>query len=216
MIIYESTNAFPVPLTEDQELLAISLLGTPKSEEAKQLLVLHNLRLVAHIARRFAETDEYLEDFISEGMIGLIKAVNTFDPDKNVRLATYASRCIENQIRMYMRQNHDVIMEVSMEEPLKTDRNGNILYLEDILGTDHDDVAKRVELQMDTILLKDAIKKLSDRDRRIVEMRFGMSDPYGIYRTQKEVADMMGISQSYISRLEKDILRRLRILMKGI
>ena len=171
-------------------------------------LIEHNLRLVAFIARKFENTNVGIEDLISIGTIGLIKAVNTFDPTKKIKLATYASRCIENEILMYLRRNSKSRQDISLDEPLSTDWDGNELLLSDVLGSDDDDVYRAIEEDVDRELLRDALKKLTGREQRIMCLRFGLSG--GECRTQKEVADVLGISQSYISRLEKKILHRLR------
>ena len=171
-------------------------------------LIEHTLRLVAFIARKFENTNVGIEDLISIGTIGLIKAVNTFDPTKKIKLATYASRCIENEILMYLRRNSKSRQDISLDEPLSTDWDGNELLLSDVLGSDDDDVYRAIEEDVDRELLRDALKKLTGREQRIMCLRFGLSG--GECRTQKEVADVLGISQSYISRLEKKILHRLR------
>ena len=174
----------------------------------KPILIEHNLRLVVYIARKFENTGIYVEDLISIGTIGLIKAINTFKPDKNIKLATYASRCIENEILMYLRKNSNMRSEVSIDEPLNVDWDGNELLLSDILGTDNDIICKNIEEEVDKELLKDALTKLSGREQQIMRMRFGLGKEKE--KTQKEVADILGISQSYISRLEKRIIRRLK------
>lgn len=166
--------------------------------------------MVVYIARKFESTGIGVEDLISIGTIGLIKAINTFNKDKNIKLATYASRCIENEILMYLRRNSKTRMEVSIDEPLNVDWDGNELLLSDILGTDEDVIYKDIEVEMERKLLNKAIEKLSQRERTIVELRFGLKDPCGDEMTQKEVADLLGISQSYISRLEKKIMKRLK------
>ncbi|MEL4106170.1 RNA polymerase sporulation sigma factor SigE [Oscillospiraceae bacterium CM] len=201
------SETLPPPMSREEEAHYIELLGT-RSEEAKQALIERNLRLVVYIARRFENTGINIEDLISIGTIGLIKAINTYDAEKNIKLATYASRCIENEILMFLRKTSNRKAEVSFDEPLNTDWDGNELLLSDILGTDSDMVMRPMEDDVDRKLLHDAIDKLSDREREIIVMRFGLG---GIEeRTQKEVADLMGISQSYISRLEKRIILRLR------
>ena len=174
----------------------------------KSTLIERNLRLVVYIARKFENTGVYVEDLISIGTIGLIKAINTFNPNKNIKLATYASRCIENEILMYLRKNSNMRMEVSIDEPLNVDWDGNELLLSDILGTDNDVICRDLENEVDKTLLKDALKKLNPRERTIMELRFGLNN--SSEKTQKEVADMLGISQSYISRLEKRIISRLK------
>lgn len=201
------SDTLPPPLSKDRERELLCGLehgdGNVKSE-----LIEHNLRLVVYIARKFENTGIYVEDLISIGTIGLIKAINTFKPSKNIKLATYASRCIENEILMYLRKNSNTRMEVSIDEPLNVDWDGNELLLSDILGTDEDVICRDIEEEVDRTLLNDALKKLSGRERRIMEMRFGLKS--GDEMTQKEVADSLGISQSYISRLEKRIIGRLK------
>lgn len=181
-----------------------------QSKESKTVLIEHNLRLVVYIAKKFDNTGVGVEDLISIGTIGLIKSINTFNPQKNIKLATYASRCIENEILMYLRRNNKTKLEVSIDEPLNVDYDGNELLLSDVLGTDEDVIYKDIETEVEEQLLKEAIKKLSGRERTIVELRFGLGTPNGEEMTQKEVADMLGISQSYISRLEKKIMKRLK------
>ena len=201
------SETLPPPMTREEEARFISMLSGD-SVDAKQALIERNLRLVVYIARRFENTGINIEDLISIGTIGLIKAINTYDADKNIKLATYASRCIENEILMFLRKTSNRKAEVSFDEPLNTDWDGNELLLSDILGTDSDMVMRPMEDDVDKKLLLDAIGKLSEREREIIVMRFGLG---GIEeRTQKEVADLMGISQSYISRLEKRIILRLR------
>ena len=202
-------QVLPAPLDREteQEVFRRLSAGDP---EARRLLIEHNLRLVIYIARKFESTGVGLEDLISIGSIGLIKAVNTFCPEKNIKLATYASRCIENEILMYLRRNNKTRMEVSIDEPLNVDWDGNELLLSDILGTDEDVIYRDIETEMERKLLDKAIQKLSERERTIVELRFGLKNPLGQEMTQKEVADLLGISQSYISRLEKKIIRRLK------
>lgn len=201
------SETLPPPMTREEETYFISLL-TLNSVDAKQALIERNLRLVVYIARRFENTGINIEDLISIGTIGLIKAINTYDAEKNIKLATYASRCIENEILMFLRKTSNRRTEVSFDEPLNTDWDGNELLLSDILGTDTDMVMRPMEDDVDKKLLLDAIEKLSEREKEIIVMRFGLG---GIEeRTQKEVADLMGISQSYISRLEKRIILRLR------
>ena len=173
-------------------------------------LIEHNLRLVVYIAKKFDNTGIGVEDLISIGTIGLIKAINTFNPLKNIKLATYASRCIENEILMYLRRNNKVKMEVSIDEPLNVDWDGNELLLSDILGTDENIISKNLEEEVDRKLLRMALDKLGERERMIIELRFGLNTKDGTERTQKEVADLLGISQSYISRLEKKIIKRLK------
>ena len=204
------TDILPLPLSSEEEGHAISLLGGGQDEEGKKLLIEHNLRLVVYIAKKFDNTGVGVEDLISIGTIGLIKAINTFNPEKNIKLATYASRCIENEILMYLRRNNKTKLEVSIDEPLNVDWDGNELLLSDILGTDDDVCYKDLENEVEMKALKSALGNLSERERIIVDLRYGLSDKDGEERTQKEVADMLGISQSYISRLEKKIIKRLK------
>lgn len=204
------SEVLPPPLEAEREAKAIAQLDSPEAKEARALLIEHNLRLVVYIAKKFDNTGVGVEDLISIGTIGLIKAINTFNKDKNIKLATYASRCIENEILMYLRRNSKTRMEVSIDEPLNVDWDGNELLLSDILGTDEDAIYKDLETEMERKLLDKAIQKLSQREKMIVELRFGLNHPYGEEKTQKEVADMLGISQSYISRLEKKIIKRLK------
>ena len=203
-------DVLPPPLEGEKESEVIRRLGTEKDQEAKQTLIEHNLRLVVYIAKKFDNTGVGVEDLISIGTIGLIKAINTFNPAKKIKLATYASRCIENEILMYLRRNSKTRLEVSIDEPLNVDWDGNELLLSDILGTDEDTIYKDLESEVERKLLIRALNKLSNREKLIVKMRFGLDNPEGREKTQKEVADMLGISQSYISRLEKKILSRLR------
>ena len=203
------SDILPPPLESQREARILEKLGTPEEKEAKSLLIEHNLRLVVYIAKKFDNTGVSVEDLISIGTIGLIKAINTFKVDKKIKLATYASRCIENEILMYLRRNSKTKTEVSIDEPLTVDWEGNELLLSDILGTENDIITKDIENKVDRELLQDAMQKLSGRERRIVEMRFGIL-PETEEKTQKEVADILGISQSYISRLEKKIMRRLK------
>ncbi len=203
-------DVLPAPLDPIEEANAINRLGTEDDDHIKTLLVEHNLRLVVYIAKKFDNTGIGVEDLISIGTIGLIKAINTFNPDKNIKLATYASRCIENEILMYLRRNNKTKMEVSIDEPLNVDWDGNELLLSDILGTEEDIIYKGIEDEVDRKLLSSALSKLSERERIIVQLRFGINTEDGNERTQKEVADMLGISQSYISRLEKKIIKRLK------
>ena len=199
-------ESLPPPLSPEEEKSCVQLSKT--SEAARNRLIEHNLRLVVFIARKFENTGVQAGDLISIGTIGLIKAVNTFNPEKKIKLATYASRCIENEILMYLRRSCKLKLEVSLDEPLNVDWDGNELLLSDILGTDGEEVSRELEDEVDRRLLWAALSRLSPRERRIVEMRFGLRG--GREYTQKEVADRMGISQSYISRLEKKILLRLR------
>ena len=195
----------PLPAAEEQQLLAQAANG---DEAARQRLIERNLRLVVYIARRFENTGVGIEDLISIGTIGLIKAVGTYKPAKNIKLATYASRCIENEILMHLRKTANLKSEVSFDEPLNTDWDGNELLLSDILGTENDLVMRPIEEDVDRKLLSDALEKLNDRERLIITLRFGLDGRPE--RTQKEVADRLGISQSYISRLEKRIISRLK------
>ena len=204
------TEVLPSPLSSEREQEELLRLGTDAEAEARAVLVEHNLRLVVYIAKKFENTGVGVEDLISIGTIGLIKAIHTLNPNKNIKLATYASRCIENEILMYLRRNNKLKLEVSIDEPLNVDWDGNELLLSDILGTDEDCVYKNLENEMERKLLQKALCKLDDRERMIISMRFGLNSRNGEERTQKEVADMLGISQSYISRLEKKIIRRLR------
>ena len=201
------SDTLPPPLEREDEERAISALERG-DESARQELIEHNLRLVVYISKRFENTGINIEDLISIGTIGLIKAVNTFKAGKNIKLATYASRCIENEILMYLRKISSQRTEISFDEPLNTDWDGNELLLSDILGTDDDEVYRPLEDDADKQMLMEAIDSLSERERSIILMRFGL--PGGKEYTQKEVADKMGISQSYISRLEKRIIDRLR------
>lgn len=201
------SDTLPPPLPKEEEAEQIELLA--KGDElAKKILIEHNLRLVVYIAKRFENTGINLEDLISIGTIGLIKAINTYDPEKKIKLATYASRCIENEILMHLRKTNNQKTEISFDEPLNTDWDGNELLLSDILGTDVDMVMRPLEDDVDKELLLNALEKLSDRERTIIAMRFGLANTKE--RTQKEVAEIMGISQSYISRLEKRIILRLK------
>ncbi len=201
------SEALPPPLENDEENFLLSRLKSDE-EVVRAILIERNLRLVVYIARKFENTGVGVEDLVSIGTIGLIKAVNTFDPDKKIKLATYASRCIENEILMYLRRNNRTKTEISFDEPLNIDWDGNELLLSDILGTDNDIIYRYLEDEIDKQLLEIALRKLSEREKRIMELRFGLND--GVEKTQKEVADMLGISQSYISRLEKRIIKRLK------
>ncbi len=201
------SDVLPPPLEREEEEKAIIAMESG-DEAAKRLLTEHNLRLVVYISRRFENTGINLEDLISIGTIGLIKAINTFRSDKNIKLATYASRCIENEILMYLRKISNQRSEVSFDEPLNTDWDGNELLLSDVLGTDDDEVCRPLEDDADRQMLMNAVNTLAERERNIITLRFGLNG--GSEYTQKEVADMMGISQSYISRLEKRIIIRLR------
>lgn len=200
----------PAPLEPHEEAIVIDELTQKQSEEAKKMLIERNLRLVVYIARKFDNTGVGIEDLISIGTIGLIKAINTFKNDKNIKLATYASRCIENEILMFLRRNNRLRTEVSIDEPLNVDWDGNELLLSDILGTDEDIVYRDLETEVDHNLLDDAISKLGEKERTIIELRYGINTIGGVEKTQKEVADILGISQSYISRLEKKIIKKLR------
>ena len=204
------TEVLPPPLEGNRETEMIQRLGTENDEEAKKTLIEHNLRLVVYIAKKFDNTGVGVEDLISIGTIGLIKAINTFNPSKKIKLATYASRCIENEILMYLRRNSKTKMEVSIDEPLNVDWDGNELLLSDILGTEEDTIYRDLENEAERRLLVRALNKLSGREKLIVRRRFGLDNPEGREKTQKEVADILGISQSYISRLEKKIMQRLR------
>ena len=203
-------DVLPAPLGVEEENTAIAELGTEREEEAKKLLIEHNLRLVVYIAKKFDNTGIGVEDLISIGTIGLINSIQTFNPNKNIKLATYASRCIENEILMYLRRNNKTKLEVSIDEPLNVDWDGNELLLSDILGTEEDTIYKDLEDEVEHKLLVRAINCLSSRERLIVQMRYGLSSQDGEEKTQKEVADLLGISQSYISRLEKKIMQRLK------
>jgi len=201
------SEALPPPLTRDEEEYLLARL--PSGDEAvRALLIERNLRLVVYIARKFENTGINIEDLVSIGTIGLIKAVNTFDTEKKIKLATYASRCIENEILMFLRRNNKVRVEVSFDEPLNVDWDGNELLLSDVLGTESDTIYKDIEDEVDRDLLYGALDKLTERERRIMELRFGLAGAKEM--TQKDVADLLGISQSYISRLEKRIIKRLQ------
>lgn len=203
-------DILPPPLESKKEAETIALLGTEDAKAARSLLIEHNLRLVVYIAKKFDNTCVGVEDLISIGTIGLIKAINTFNPEKNIKLATYASRCIENEILMYLRRNNKTRMEVSIDEPLNVDWDGNELLHSDILGTDEDVIYRDLEDETEKQLLLSAISRLTPREQQIVELRYGLQNEEGTEMTQKEVADLMGISQSYISRLEKKIMKRLK------
>lgn len=200
-------DTLPPPLTAEEENYLLKKIDD-KNLGVRSILIEHNLRLVVYIARKFENTSVCVEDLISIGTIGLIKAINTFKPAKNIKLATYASRCIENEILMYLRRNGRSRSEVSIDEPLNVDWDGNELLLSDILGTENDVIYRHIDEEVDRELLKKAMKKLTLREKKIMDLRFGLSD--GFEKTQKEVADMLGISQSYISRLEKRIILRLK------
>lgn len=203
-------DVLPAPLEGEEEAKQLEKLINENDESARRMLIEHNLRLVVYIAKKFDNTGVGVEDLISIGTIGLIKGINTFKTDKNIKLATYASRCIENEILMYLRRNNKTKLEVSIDEPLNVDWDGNELLLSDILGTDEDVISRGLENEVEKSLLKKAIEKLNKREKSIVEMRFGLNNKEGEERTQKEVADFLGISQSYISRLEKKIMNRLK------
>ncbi|HWP50295.1 MAG TPA: RNA polymerase sporulation sigma factor SigE [Clostridia bacterium] len=200
-------ETLPAPLSREEERVIFIRLEQ-KDHEARQQLIVHNLRLVVYIARKFESSGLGVEDLISIGTIGLIKAVNTFCPSRGIKLATYASRCIENEILMYLRKCQPLKNEVSIDEPLNIDWDGNELLLSDVLGTEADSINRPIEQDAEKSMLADAINKLCERERLIMQLRFGFLD--GKERTQKQVADMIGISQSYISRLEKRIIKRLR------
>lgn len=203
-------DVLPAPLEGEEETKQLEKLVNENDESARRMLIEHNLRLVVYIAKKFDNTGVGVEDLISIGTIGLIKGINTFKTDKNIKLATYASRCIENEILMYLRRNNKTKLEVSIDEPLNVDWDGNELLLSDILGTDEDVISRGLENEVEKSLLKKAIEKLNKREKSIVEMRFGLNNKDGEEMTQKEVADFLGISQSYISRLEKKIMNRLK------
>lgn len=204
------SEILPAPLEPYEESAMVAELENEDNQDIKKVLIEHNLRLVVYIARKFDNTGVGVEDLISIGTIGLIKAINTFKCDKNIKLATYASRCIENEILMYLRRNSKIKMEISIDEPLNVDWDGNELLLSDILGTDEDTVYKKLEDEMDRSLLEIAVSRLGERERTIIELRYGINTINGVERTQKEVADLLGISQSYISRLEKKIIKKLK------
>ncbi len=204
------TDVLPAPLEPEEESLLIEGLNSASAQQIRSVLVERNLRLVVYIAKKFENTGIMVEDLISIGTIGLIKAINTFKPDKKIKLATYASRCIENEILMFLRRNNKYKLEVSIDEPLNVDWDGNELLLSDILGTEEDIISKEIESEVDYKLLRKALEKLGERERLIVKLRYGIDSEDGIEKTQKEVADILGISQSYISRLEKKIIKRLK------
>ncbi len=205
------SDTLPPPLTREEEECVFRDLQRG-SAAARETLIVHNLRLVVYIARKFETSGINIEDLISIGSIGLIKAVNTFCPDKNIKLATYASRCIENEILMFLRKSSQYRGEISIDEPLNVDWDGNELLLSDILGTDEDIVNRGIEWEAEREMIRCAVESLPDREREIMEMRFGLRG--GRERTQKEVADRIGISQSYISRLEKKIIKKLRVALE--
>jgi RNA polymerase sporulation-specific sigma factor len=202
-----SSETLPPPLSQDEEGFLLEKLKKGDMN-VKTVLIERNLRLVVYIARKFENTGINIDDLVSIGTIGLIKAVNTFDPHKNIKLATYASKCIENEILMFLRRNNKVKAEVSFDEPLNIDWDGNELLLSDVLGTENDLIQKGLEEEVDKKLLYQAMDKLNEREKKIMELRFGLKD--GQEQTQKEVAEHLGISQSYISRLEKRIIKRLK------
>ena len=206
-------DILPAPLSLKEETEALNKFGTEEEKEAKAELIEHNLRLVVYIAKKFDNTSVGVEDLISIGTIGLIKAINTFNPTKNIKLATYASRCIENEILMYLRRTSKMKLEVSIDEPLNVDWDGNELLLSDILGSDENQISQRLEQDAERAVLRRAVDSLSPRERQIMELRFGLAD--GIERTQKEAADALGISQSYISRLEKRIIHTLKVQLEN-
>jgi RNA polymerase sporulation-specific sigma factor len=208
-----SSEALPPPLTNDEELFLLEKLEAG-DKTVKSVLIERNLRLVVYIARKFENSGVGIEDLVSIGTIGLIKAVNTFDPGKKIKLATYASRCIENEILMYLRRNNKIRAEVSFDEPLNIDWDGNELLLSDVLGSENDSTYKHVEEEIDKNLLDSAMEHLNEREKMIVQLRFGLRD--GSEKTQKEVADLLGISQSYISRLEKRIIKKLKKEIKRL
>ncbi len=201
-------SSLPPPLTKEEEEKLIKRLSDKCDPQARSMLIEHNLRLVVYIAKKFENTGIHVEDLVSIGTIGLIKAINTFKYDKKIKLATYASRCIENEILMYLRKNSNKRIEISIDEPLNVDWDGNELLLSDVLGTENDVIDRNIENEVDKELLKIALSKLSSRERLIMEMRFGIKKEKS--KTQKEVAEELGISQSYISRLEKKIIERMK------
>ena len=203
-------DVLPPPLEAEEEQDMLCRLHTSEDMKARKILIERKLRLVVYIAKKFDNTGVGVEDLISIGTIGLIKSINTFDPEKNIKLATYASRCIENEILMYLRRTSKMKMEVSIDEPLNVDWDGNELLLSDVLGTDEDVISRDLEEEVEKRLLMKAVSKLGKRERTIVELRFGLNSENGEEMTQKEVADLLGISQSYISRLEKKIMGRLK------
>ncbi len=202
-----SAESLPPPLSKEEEIEAFNKLEK-NDRSARDLLIVHNLRLVVYIAKKFESTGICIEDLISIGTIGLIKAVNTFCPNKNIKLATYASRCIENEILMFLRKSSQKRNEISLDEPLNVDWDGNELLLSDIMGTQDDEISASLEIESEKNLLREAVSKLNERERMIMDMRFGLSGK--AEKTQKEVADEIGISQSYISRLEKKIIVKLK------
>jgi RNA polymerase sporulation-specific sigma factor len=205
------SDTLPPPLAKEEEAETFQALKEG-SVAAREKLIVHNLRLVVYIARKFESSGTGIEDLVSIGTIGLIKAVNTFSPDRNIKLATYASRCIENEILMFLRKSSQHRNEISIDEPLNIDWDGNELLLSDVLGTDDDIVNKGIESEAEKDMLREAVESLGGREKQIMQMRFGLVD--GREKTQKEVADIIGISQSYISRLEKKIIKRLKLEME--
>lgn len=208
-----SAGALPPPLTKDEEAIIMQKIRDG-DEKAREPLIVHNLRLVVYIAKKFENSNINIEDLISIGTIGLIKAVNTFSPDRNIKLATYASRCIENEILMFLRKTAQSKYEVSIEEPLSTDWDGNELLLSDILGSDSDTVSADIEQEVEISQLMEAVSRLNTREAMIMELRFGLNG--NKEHTQKEVADLLGISQSYISRLEKKIIGKLKFDLEKV
>ena len=204
-------DVLPAPLSQEEEAEILARIG--EDDNARPLLVEHNLRLVVYIAKRFENTGIGIEDLVSIGTVGLIKAINTFHPEKNIKLATYASRCIENEILMYIRKRNGSRCEVSIDEPLNVDFDGNELLLSDILGSDEDSVSYELEQREERRVIREAVDKLCDRERMIIGLRFGLDGSREM--TQKEVADLLGISQSYISRLEKKIISKLKHEIAG-
>ena len=207
------SDTLPPPLTRQEEAEVFMKLEA-NDPAARKYLIEHNLRLVVYIAKKFESSGVGIEDLVSIGTIGLIKAVNTFCPTKNIKLATYASRCIENEILMFLRKSSQYRNELSIDEPLNIDYDGNELLLSDVLGTDEDIVNKGIETEAEREILRNAVSELSEREREIMEMRFGLVD--GKEKTQKEVADSIGISQSYISRLEKKIIKKLKVKIESV
>ncbi|MBQ2901892.1 MAG: RNA polymerase sporulation sigma factor SigE [Agathobacter sp.] len=204
------SEVLPPPLSVEEEKECLQALSTDDGEEARKKLISHNLRLVVYLARKFENTGVGVEDLISIGTIGLIKGIHTFNPNKNIKLATYASRCIENEILMHLRRTNKLKLEVSFDEPLNVDWDGNELLLSDILGTEEDVIYRDLETEAEIGMLRKAMEKLTTREREIIELRYGYNQKNEKEMTQKEVADLLGISQSYISRLEKKIMLRLR------
>ena len=204
------SEVLPPPLSAEEEQECLNALHTEEGEEARNKLISHNLRLVVYLARKFENTGVGVEDLISIGTIGLIKGIHTFNTEKNIKLATYASRCIENEILMHLRRTNKLKLEVSFDEPLNVDWDGNELLLSDILGTEEDVIYRDIETEAELGLLRKAMEKLPKREREIIELRYGYNRKNEKEMTQKEVADLLGISQSYISRLEKKIMLRLR------